>query len=141
MQADFCCTVTLNITCDDVVYVYNDGDVVLSARNVRDAHTVRLVDACVLAVKAVDIGGGAGMLASTSTGLVTDASWKCSGGVEQTGWHLDDFDDAAWSQARLIAANDGTFWMGVVAEINPAAEWIWSQNSGDDFVFCRKTLC
>ena len=107
----------------------------------QDAHTVSLDDACVLAVKAEDIGTFAGILASTSTGVVTDASWKCSGGVEQTGWHLDDFDDAAWSQARVIAANDGSFWMGVVADINPAAQWIWSQNSNDGVVYCRKTLC
>ena len=47
-------------------------------------------------------------LVSTSTGVVTDASWKCSssgGAVEQTGWHLPGFDDAAWSQARVVALN------------------------------------
>ena len=141
LPADFCCTVTLAIACDDASYVYHDGDVVLSADGWRIAHTVNLDDACVLAVKAVDLGGGAGMLASTSTGVVTDASWKCSGAVEQTGWHLDDFDDAAWSQARVIGTNDGSFWTGVIDGISTEAQWIWSQNSRDDEIYCRKSLC
>ena len=141
-----CCTVTvtLTITIYDVFYVYHDGDIVLTADDWRFDHTVSLDDACVLAIKAVDTGDGDGaaILVSTSTGVVTDASWKCSGGaVEQTGWHLPGFDDAAWSQAQVIAANDGSFWMGVLPEISPAAQWIWSQNSDDDVVFCRKRLC
>ena len=135
-----CYTVTLTITADDILYVYHDGEVALSAEAWWIAHTVNLVNACVLAIKAVDIYGVAGILASTSTGVVTDASWKCSS-VEQTGWLLPGFDDAAWSQARVMARNDGSVYTAVVAGINPAARWIWSQNSSDDVVYCRKLLC
>ena len=112
----------------------------------EDAQTLNLDDACVLAIKGTNVRSGAGILASTSTGVVTDASWKCSssggGAVEQTGWHLPGFDDTAWAQAQVVAPNDGSFWLGVVAEINPAAQWIWTQDvSNDDTVYCRKTLC
>ena len=107
----------------------------------QDAHTVSLDDACVLAIQAEDIGTLAGILASTSTGVVTDASWKCSGGVEQTGWHLAGFDDASWSQARVVAPNDGSVWFTAVSGFNPAAQWIWSQDSSDDVIYCRKLLC
>ena len=139
LPADFCCTVTLAIACDDASYVYHDGDVVLSADGWRIAHTVNLDDACVLAVKAVDINSKIGLLASTSTGLMTDASWKCSG-VEQTGWHLPGFDDAAWSQARVIATNDGSTFRGVIAGISTEAQWIWSQSNSNE-IYCRKSVC
>ena len=132
---------TLAVHADDVYYVFYDGNVVLSHVYLDDTSSVSLTDVCVLTVKAENWEGGYGVIASTSTGVVTNASWKCSGGVEQTGWHLPGFDDAAWSQAQVIAANDGTFWMGVLPEISPAAQWIWSQNSGDGVVFCRKRLC
>ena len=138
-------TVTLTITADDIFYVYHGGDgVVLTGDEWRVAHTVHLVEVCVLAVKAVNTIYNPGLLASTSTGVVTDASWKCSSGggaVEQTGWHLPGFDDAAWGQARVVAPNDGSVWPSVVAGINPTAQWIWSQDSTDDVIYCRKLLC
>ena len=132
---------TLTIHADDVYHVFYDGDMVLSRMFSDDTASVSLSDVCVLTVKGENFEGGHGILASTSIGVVTDDTWKCSGGLEETGWHLPGFDDAAWSQAQVIAANDGSFWMGVVPEINPAAQWIWSQNSGDGVVFCRKRLC
>ena len=135
---DVCYTVTLTISGDDEFYVYHDGSVVHSSWQWWVAHTVRLDDACVLAVQTVNTANLAGLLASTSTGVVTDASWKCSS-VEQTGWHLDDFDDAAWSQARVISANDGWDWP-LVPQINSAAQWIWSQDNSH-IAYCRKTLC
>ena len=138
-------TVTLTVTADDIVNVYHGGDVVLTGDEWEDAQTLNLDDACVLAIKGTNVRSGAGILASTSTGVVTDASWKCSsssgGAVEQTGWHLPGFDDAAWSQAQVMTANDGSVWIHEMSGINPTAQWIWSQNSSDDVVYCRKTLC
>ena len=129
---------------DNIFYVYHGGVVVLADDAWLVADNVSLDNACVLAVKAVDTGDAGGILASTSTGVVTDASWKCSGGgggaVEQIGWHLPGFDDAAWSQARVIAQNDGSLWTGVVAGISSEAHWIWSQGNSDLVVYCRK-LC
>ena len=74
---------------------------------------MNLVDACVLAIKAVNIYDVSGILAPTSTGVVSDASWKCSSAVKQTGWHLSGFEDTAWKQARVIAPNDGSIWCTV----------------------------
>ena len=140
----FFCTVSLTITADDVFHVHHDGGVVLTAYHWADAHTVSLDNVCVLAIKAENTGDGAGLLASTSTGVVTDTSWKCSSGggaVEQTGWHLPDFDDAAWGQARVLAANDGSTFRGIIAGINTEAKWIWAQNVTADVIYCRKSLC
>ena len=133
-------TVTLTITADDQVYVYHGGELVLVDINYRVAQSVVLDEPCVLAVYAVNLRGVAAILASTSTGVVTDVSWKCSD-VEQTGWHLAGFNDSAWSQARIIAPNDGSFWPGVIAGINSEAKWIWAQTTSATVAYCRKTLC
>ena len=112
----------------------------LTDANWPDAHTVSLDAACVLAVQGVDQGGGyAGILASTSTGVVSDATWKCSS-VWHSGWHLADFDDAAWAQARLFGANGVGPW-GYIGGINSQAKWIWAQGPLGGTVYCRKTLC
>ena len=137
-----CCTVTLTIKVDNRFYVYHNGGVVLSGDGVLSTHTLNLVDACVLAIKATNFVADAGILVSTSSGVVTDASWKCSSAAEQTGWQLPGFDDAAWSQATVVAPNDGSVWPSVAAGFNPAAQWIWTQDvSNDNVIYCRKTLC
>ena len=103
------------------------------------AHTVTLADTCVLAVKGVYYGGSYGILASTSTGVVSDASWKCSA-VEQSGWHLPDFNDAAWSQAQVLAGHGAWPWLHI-GGISAQATWIWAQGSSATPVYCRKALC
>ena len=104
---------------------------------------VSLEDACVLAVRAVqhnDGGSAAGILASTSTGVVSDASWKCST-VYQTGWHRASFDDSAWSYAHVKGTNGGAPW-GTITGIDAQAKWIWTyQVIAGDTIYCRKPLC
>ena len=136
-----CCTVTLTITADDEVDVYHNGVVVLTDDSWSTADTVTLTNACVLAVQGVYHRGGGdmGILASTSTGVVTDASWKCSA-MGQRDWYLPGFDDATWSQARVIATNGDAPW-GTVDAIDAQAKWIWTQGLTDANVYCRKTLC
>ena len=81
-----------------------------------------------------------GILASTSTGVVTDASWKCSTQYE-IGWDEPGFDDAAWSQARVLGGNDGSH-VVTVAAISPQAKWIWTQDmNAIGEAHCRKTMC
>ena len=90
-------TVALTITADDRVMVYDGGHIVHEDHNWPNAHTVTLTfSPCLLAIAAEDYYLGAGILASTSTGVVTDTSWKCSA-VEETGWYLSSFDDSSWS--------------------------------------------
>ena len=130
----------LTVTADEECYVYDGGQAVLYGYDVSVAHSVSLSERCVLAVFAIDgIGHDGGILASTSTGVVTDASWKCSG-VEETEWHLPGFDDSAWGQASVIAPNDGSVWASI-EEISPDANWIWAQDTSTSLAYCRKTLC
>ena len=78
-----------------------------------------------------------GMLASTSTGVVTDDTWKCK--LYQSDWHLPGFDDSAWPQARMMGANDGSYAAAVTA-ISSQAKWIWHGTSYEH-AYCRKSLC
>ena len=135
-----CCAVTLTITADNAVYVYHNGAVVLSSGDWRVADDVSLENACVLAVKAIDHGGGwFGILASTSTGVVSDATWKCRSS-HQPGWHLASFDDSAWSRADVMGAHGDTPW-GYLNAIDAQAKWIWAHGIAGGVVYCRKSIC
>ena len=135
-----CCTVTLTITADNAAYVYHNGGVVLSSIASTRADDVSLENACVLAVKAVDSGDYVGILASTSTGVVSDASWKCSS-VHKPGWHMASFDDSAWSRADVIGQHGDAPWY-IISGIDAQAKWIWVAGVRiNSIVYCRKTLC
>ena len=54
----------------------------------------------VIAISCRDTGGNEGIIASTSTGIVTDGSWKCSS-VKEDNWMMPDFDDSAWNNADI----------------------------------------
>ena len=109
-----------------------------------NAYALSLDDTCVLAAYAVsgESDSSVGILAPTSTGVVTDASWKCSAASSQPiGWHLASFDDAAWSQARVIATNGNSDIWESIEEISLEAKWIWAQDTATNVAYCRKTLC
>ena len=86
-------------------------------------------------------GGPGGLLASTNTGVVTDETWKCSG-TEQTGWHLEDFDDSGWDNAYVVRVHGDQPW-GVIAGIDGSAKWIWDTGyaPGHTTTYCRKRIC
>ena len=129
----------MTITADNAFQLYHFGQSVLVNNQWNVASSVSLADACVLAVFAVHSADTFGILASTSTGVVTDDSWKCSAELA-IDWHLASFDDAAWSQAQVLAPNDGSVW-AFFAEISSEAKWIWAQDTSRSRAFCRKTLC
>ena len=132
--------VTLTVTGADEVYVFHGGQSIHYGYDFSDARSLSLDDACVLAVFGVkSISNTNGILASTSTGVVTDGTWKCSSD-DPIGWYLPGFDDAAWSQAQVVAPNDGSTFVSI-AEISSEAKWIWAQDTSTNIACCRKTLC
>ena len=134
---------SMTVTGDDILYVYDGGNQVLTH---SDYSTVRTVDyasdPCVLAASAYNTANLGGILASTSTGVVTDASWKCST-VEETDWHLASFDDSDWGNAMIVRAQGEQPWF-TTAGISSEANWIWADVTtiGDaTTAYCRKRLC
>ena len=119
--------------------VFQEGSVVLSDSHWPDSHSVRLFEPCVIAVRGTDEGSYEGILASTSTSVVTDNSWKCSATLED-GWDLTGFNDAHWENATVVGSHGDAPW-GRFDGIDLTAKWIWTSNSLDDVVYCRKELC
>ena len=60
----------------------------------------------VLSVAGKDTGSQFGIIGSTSHGLVTDETWKCSSDPHSE-WNSPDFDDQDWPLATVVA-NHGT---------------------------------
>ena len=81
-----------------------------------------------------------GILGSSSNGLVTNSSWKCSKQVN-LGWNSADFDDHNWSLALELKRHgdrptDGPG--GYITGIDPSAKWIWTKRSRS--CYCRLNM-
>ena len=126
----------------NVIYMYGaDGNFALTAGNSQQARTATFpANTCLLTAHSLSSGWPEGILVETSTGVVTDASWKCST-VHHHNWALSSFDDSSWSNARVVATNgDGTF--RTVSGISTRAKWIWADvTSAEGLLWCRKTIC
>ena len=75
-----------------------------------------------------------GILASTSTGIVTDTSWKCTTTLE-VDWTSCFFNDAHWPNARTAGGPDNR-----PTDIASCASWIWARGSHGGTVYCRKRI-
>ena len=85
-----------------------------------------------------DPGGSPfGILGSTSNGLLTNETWKCSSDF-YPGWNSPDFDDLDWPFAREIADHGDETW-GKIPGIAETAKWIWANNY-EHTVYCRLKL-
>ena len=78
-----------------------------------------------------------GIIGSTSHGLVTDGTWKCSSDLH-VGWNSPDFDDQDWPLAKVVGINGGSP-RGKIHGIAEMAKWIWADNN-KDVVYCRLKL-
>ena len=87
----------------------------------------------VLAVSCERMVSTQGLLLATSSGVVTDNSWLCSGAVADSSWTGDTFDTTEWQQADQIGQNAGS-----QSQIEPYAHWVWYGTGST--IFCRRTL-
>ena len=106
-----------------------------------NAVSATLNHTCVLALRAGNVGGPGGLLASTDTGIVTDETWKCSGSW-QAGWSLEYFDDSSWDNAYVVGVHGDVTW-GRIDGIDESAKWIWDSGytEGRSTTYCRKNIC
>ena len=141
----------LTATCDDSMRVWIDG--VEQTHNTNGVHawstpTRYEYSRCakVIAIQCIDVADAAiGLLASTSTGVLTDGTWKCSGSYE-SGWETVSFNDAPWGGATVHGPNPTYPW-SAVAGIPAAANWIGflskyntSPTGTGPSIYCRKNL-
>ena len=93
-----------------------------------------------IAVKCTDHGGEYGLIASSSSGFVTDGSgsWRCTSTLEAD-WMNPGFDDSLWPTAVVNGDNDGIQWVydGIKFPGMGGAKWIWSSSKLFSTVYCR----
>ena len=133
---------TLRITCDDEIQeLYLDGEQKIQDVNFqryRRESTVETSDKLtVIAVKCVNTGGGAGMLASLEnemgeTVFYTDTNWKCSTVLEED-WQLPMFQATTDNWQNAIKTGDHSQKIG---QISSDADWIWAVGK-ENTVYCR----
>ena len=82
-------------------------------------------------------GSPFGILGSTSNGLLTNETWKCSSDF-YPGWTSPDFDDRDWPLAKVLATNGDRPWK-TIDGIAKTAKWIWAKNY-EHTVYCRLKL-
>ena len=120
---------------DNQIFVYNNiGEIIFQDGDYSNLDTLTLPGSNVLlAFKCVNSGGGYSLVgALRNGGAVTDKTWRCVGGAEQSGWYEEDFNDSGWPHAREIS--DHSF-----SDIDASAKVIWTQ-SDDSSIYCRKLL-
>merc|ERR1719283_57177 len=123
---------SLIVNCDNHMELFLDGvkHTTDAAMNVWDRPSKVSIPphTGVIAIYCKDTGGNQGIIASTSTGIVTDGSWKCSS-VKEDNWMMSDFDDSAWNNADISrgtnVAPKARPW-GVRPNIANNAYWIWA---------------
>ena len=133
------------VTVDNHLELYIDGVQVSSglphANTWPTADTVSVAaSAKVIAIKGVDVGSVAGILASGADST-TDGSWKCTNNLDE-GWADEGFDDSAWPAATVIGDHGVSPWK-IIQGISNDAKWIWTANNiygplSDKTVYCRK---
>ena len=136
---------TLTATCDDYLKVYVDGVEASPSNHEYDEWRISTnysVTACnsLIAIfcqeKADD---RAGLLASTTTGVLTDKTWRCTDQLED-GWQTLGFTESAgvWGAPGTYGTNIRAFGRIFVTGINRLAEWIWYGRY--DEIYCRKNI-
>ncbi len=101
--------ITINITADNVYDLFVNGRLIGSNNNWQNVenYTVELQPGKnVIAVKAVDLGAPAGLLADIiwlTYRYGTNVDWKTSM-QEQAEWNTTSFDDVSWAPATVIGA-------------------------------------
>ena len=125
-------------TCDNEMEIFADGQS-LGKDSDWTKPTTYIVpgNTRVLSVAGKDTGDPFGIIGSTSHGLVTNETWKCSSDPP-SGWNSPDFDDQGWPLAKVVANHGDSPW-GKIHGIAETAKWIWANNK-KDFVYCRLKL-
>ena len=137
----------LSATGDDKMAVFVDGVRATPSNDNENEWTESSdypLNACnsLIAITCQDVGGIGGILASTTSGMMTDNTWRCTDELE-TGWETVGFTESdAWGPAYAYDTNDAntepktTF----ISGISPSAEWIWYGSYSGTTIYCRKNI-
>ncbi|MBA4388214.1 MAG: hypothetical protein C0404_09550 [Verrucomicrobia bacterium] len=141
-------SMTARVACDNAYDIYLNGTLLGSGNNWQQMqiYNAGLVGGKnVVAIRGVDQGGAAALLAEVVIGLQTNSSssgWKLSRTLA-AGWETTDFDDSTWGGATDYGAYGISPWGTGISgwPSGSAAHWIWSSdNNNDDTIYVRFTF-
>ncbi len=141
-------TLGLVISADNANEVYLNGVLLGTGNNWTQSKSYSAAlqsGTNVLAVKGIDTGGVAAMIAELTlpTGkVVSDATWKVTA-TAPAGWEAMNFNDSAWPAATQYGQYGVGPWSKNVAGFpaSSTAKWIWTaDNNNDDIVYFRYTF-
>lgn len=115
---------TLSISCDNKALVWLDGKQIGRTKDWSAPRQMKIAKLTrgthVIAIRAENEGGPAGLLASLRMGkttkLLTDAKWLASRNVPE-GWREVGFDDSKWEQATALGPVGSGPWGNVVTKV------------------------
>ena len=99
---DLCPTIIeeykIGITADNAFALYGDGSSIGDGNDMRKCCTFPSGASKVLAVVAKDYGAYEGIILYSTTGVITDSTWKCISSelASSSEWASPDFNDMSW---------------------------------------------
>jgi len=144
-------TITISLSVDNEYTLYINGNMIAtnSTWSVAQQYKVpSIIGKNVIAVKCIDKGGEAGLVAEIDfkgQHFVSNESWKVAT-TEQTGWETLAFNDATWLNATSHGLHGVALPWAQYRNVNGISttqnvHWIWSADySNDDIVYLRFTI-
>ena len=134
-------TAILKITTDDCATVYIDGTQVQKTELYK-TYTVEIDSSFrVIAIFVINFFDKIGIMAETTTGIVTNKSWKCTDQTPRQGWTTKNFNDSSWPKAFILAANkEGYMFMPQINDFPVNRLWISVSNVKAVSMYCRKKV-
>ena len=140
----------MTIQADDVGTVYIDGKLAITTKRRAQTKISFSSNSRLIAVNVLDDGlmeiGFIGFIAETTSGIVTDESWKCVAYSPPNKWAQLDFDDSSWPNAHPYVMNNFNIMMSLFFTPFKNAEW-WIKAEQMSIVsmrmsqiYCRKHL-
>ena len=140
--------ISISISVDNEYELYVNGSFVGADDAWENAETYSVPSIRgrnVIAVKAIDSGGLAGLVAEIHVGgnlFVSDERWKVST-ILQTVWESTSFDDGSWNRATSFGLHGVASPWAYITNVQgisttSGTKWIWSSdNLNDDTVYFR----
>ena len=134
-------TTTIKITTDDRAIVYLDGLKVLDTNTFITYYLRINTTSNVIAISVTNVMERIGIMVETTSGVITDKSWRCTEKEPRSNWATKDFNDSSWPNSIIHAINrDGYKLMPPNPKFSFDSVWISGFNIYATKMYCRQKL-
>ena len=135
---------TIWIATDDTGMAYVDGALLFNIPMCRVTVSAKVSnDSKIIAVEIKNEKGEIGLMAMTSSGVVSDTNWKCTSTQPASGWNFPNCNDSKWPQAISYFKNDGTnhnLSYIRMYDFPKNAHWLTTVANRAPQMYCRRSL-